>query len=82
MKPKNELIIKRPDDWHLHLRDRHTMRAVLPFTAELYGRAIIMPNLRPPLRTVQDLEAYRQRILDCPTPRPLFSAADDPVLNR
>ena len=68
MKPRNELIIKRPDDWHLHLRDEDMMRAVLPYTAELYGRAIIMPNLRPPVRTVQDLEAYRQRILDalCP----------------
>jgi len=68
MKPRNELIIKRPDDWHLHLRDEDMMRAVLPYTVELYGRAIIMPNLRPPVRTVQDLEAYRQRILDalCP----------------
>ena len=68
MKPKNELIIKRPDDWHLHLRDGDMMRAVLPYTAELYGRAIIMPNLQPPVRTVQDLKAYRQRILDalCP----------------
>jgi dihydroorotase len=65
MKPKNELIMKRPDDWHLHLRDGNMMRTVLPYTAELYGRAIIMPNLQPPVRTVQDLKAYRQRILDC-----------------
>ena len=63
MKQKSELSIKRPDDWHLHLRDEDMMRAVLPYTAELYGRAIIMPNLRPPVRTVQDLKAYRQRIL-------------------
>lgn len=61
----NEITIKRPDDWHLHLREGEMMRAVLPFTAELYCRAIIMPNLRPPLRTVQDLKAYRRRILDC-----------------
>ena len=64
----NELTIKRPDDWHLHLRDGEMMRAVLPFTAELYGRAIIMPNLRPPVRTVEDAAAYRQRILDCLPP--------------
>jgi dihydroorotase len=61
----NELTIIRPDDWHLHLRDAEMMRAVLPFTAELYGRAIIMPNLRPPVRTVKDAATYRQRILDC-----------------
>jgi len=65
MEPTNEITIKRPDDWHLHLRDGAMMRAVLPFTAELYGRAIIMPNLRPPVRTVKDAEAYRRRILDC-----------------
>jgi len=61
----NEITIKRPDDWHLHLRDGDKLRAVLPYTAEVFGRAIIMPNLRPPLRTVQDLKAYRQRILAC-----------------
>ncbi len=65
MKQKNELVIKRPDDWHLHLRDGEMMQAVLPFSAELYGRAIIMPNLRPPVRTVKDAAAYRQRILKC-----------------
>jgi dihydroorotase len=68
MKPKDELIITRPDDWHLHLRDGDMLRAMLPFTAELYGRAIVMPNLRPPVRTVQDLRAYRQRILDALPP--------------
>ena len=60
-----ELTIKRPDDWHLHLRDGAMMRAVLPYAAELYGRAIIMPNLKPPVTTVKDAEAYRQRILGC-----------------
>ena len=68
MKPTNELIIKRPDDWHLHLRDGDMLRAVLPYTAELYGRAIIMPNLRPPVSTVEGAKAYRKRILDCLTP--------------
>lgn len=61
----NELTIKRPDDWHLHLRDGDLMRAVLPYTAQLYGRAIIMPNLKPPVRTAKDAAAYRQRILEC-----------------
>ncbi|MCP4622242.1 MAG: dihydroorotase [bacterium] len=64
----NELIIKRPDDWHLHLRDGDMMQAVLPYTAELYARAIIMPNLKPPVKTVKDAEAYRRRILACLTP--------------
>jgi dihydroorotase len=61
----NELTIIRPDDWHLHLRDGEMLQAVLPFTAELYGRAVIMPNLRPPIRTVKEVESYRQRILAC-----------------
>jgi len=68
MKQKSELIIKRPDDWHLHLRDGEMMQAVLPFSAELYGRAIIMPNLRPPVRTAKDAADYRQRILKCLPP--------------
>jgi dihydroorotase len=68
MEPMSELTIKRPDDWHLHLRDGDMMRAVLPYTAELYGRAIVMPNLKPPVKTVKDAEAYRQRILDCLPP--------------
>ncbi len=63
-----DLTIIRPDDWHLHLRDGDMMRAVLPFTAEIYGRAIVMPNLRPPVRTVDDLKCYRQRILECLPP--------------
>jgi dihydroorotase len=68
MKPKNELIIKRPDDWHLHLRDGVIMQAVLSFSAELYGRAIIMPNLKPPVRTAEDAAAYRQKIVHCLPP--------------
>jgi dihydroorotase len=68
MKPKNELIIKRPDDWHLHLRDGVIMQAVLSFSAELYGRAIIMPNLKPPVRTAKDAAAYRQKIVHCLPP--------------
>jgi len=66
--PMKKLIIKRPDDWHLHLRDGDMLQAVLPFSAQLYGRAIIMPNLRPPVRTAEDAQAYRQRILNCLPP--------------
>jgi len=65
MNMMNELTVKRPDDWHLHLRDGDMMRAVLPYTAELYGRAVIMPNLKPPVKTAEDAAAYQQRILDC-----------------
>ena len=65
---KNELTIKRPDDWHLHLRDGAMLQAVLPFSAQLYGRAIIMPNIKPPVRTLKDAADYRQRILNCLPP--------------
>ncbi len=58
------ITIKRPDDWHLHLRDGAIMEAVLPWSANLFGRAIIMPNLKPPITTVAAAIAYRQRILD------------------
>ncbi len=59
----DRLVITRPDDWHLHLRDGPTLAAVLPATAAVFGRAIIMPNLRPPVVTVADALAYRDRIL-------------------
>ncbi|OAN79302.1 dihydroorotase [Sulfitobacter sp. EhC04] len=57
------LTIRRPDDWHLHLRDGAMLRAVLPHTAQHFARAIIMPNLVPPVVTGADAEAYRDRIL-------------------
>jgi dihydroorotase len=57
------LEITRPDDWHLHLRDGEALAAVLPHTAAQFARAIVMPNLRPPVRTVAEAQAYRQRIL-------------------
>ena len=57
------LTIKRPDDWHLHLRDGKMLAAVLPFTARSFGRALIMPNLSPPVTTVAEAEAYRARII-------------------
>jgi dihydroorotase len=57
------LTILRPDDWHAHVRDGAVMRAVLPFTAKQFGRAIIMPNLRPPVTTTARAEAYRKEII-------------------
>ena len=57
------ITITRPDDWHLHLRDGEPLRAVLPHTAKQFARAIIMPNLRPAVTTVEMALAYRARIL-------------------
>ncbi len=58
-----ELKITRPDDWHLHLRDGAEMASVLPHTARRFARAIIMPNLKPPVVTTAQAIAYRERIL-------------------
>ena len=57
------LTITRPDDWHLHLRDGAMLKAVLPETARHFGRAIIMPNLVPPVVTFDQAQAYHQRIM-------------------
>jgi len=57
------LKIRRPDDWHVHLRDGDMLKTVVPYTSETYGRAIVMPNLAPPVTTVDAAIAYRQRIL-------------------
>lgn len=57
------LTLVRPDDWHLHVRDGAALRTVVPHTAAQFGRAIIMPNLRPPVTTAEQAMAYRQRIL-------------------
>lgn len=61
--PLPKLILTRPDDWHLHLRDEAQMQAVLPYTARQFARAIVMPNLKPPVTTTAQALAYRQRIL-------------------
>jgi dihydroorotase len=58
-----EIIISRPDDWHLHVRDGEALRTVVPHTAAQFGRAIIMPNLKPPITTAAQAVAYRERIL-------------------
>lgn len=55
--------LTRPDDWHLHLRDGDVLRDVVPHTARQFGRAVVMPNLKPPVTTVAEAEAYRARIL-------------------
>ena len=60
----DKITITRPDDWHLHLRDGDALKAVLPDTASRFGRAIVMPNLRPPVTTTALAAEYRQRILD------------------
>ena len=57
------LTITRPDDWHLHVRDGAALAAVVPATARQFGRAIIMPNLKPPVTTAAQAVAYRERIL-------------------
>ncbi|HEU4708499.1 MAG TPA: dihydroorotase [Methylophilaceae bacterium] len=59
----NELTITRPDDWHVHLRDDLAMQSVLPDTARRFGRAIVMPNLWPPVTTTEQAQAYRSRIM-------------------
>jgi dihydroorotase len=59
----DRLILKRPDDWHLHLRDGPAMAAVLADAARQFARAIVMPNLKPPVRTTYEALDYRERIL-------------------
>jgi dihydroorotase len=59
-----EISLRQPDDWHLHVRDGAFLRAVIGFTAERFGRAIIMPNLKPPVTTTALAAEYRQRILN------------------
>jgi len=58
-----ELSLRQPDDWHLHLRDGETLRAVLPHTARRFARAVVMPNLQPPVTSTGAALAYRERIL-------------------
>jgi len=58
----DRITIRRPDDWHVHVRDGAMMRAVLPYTARVFARAILMPNLSPPVATTADAVAYRRRV--------------------
>ena len=59
----DRLTIRRPDDWHVHLRDGEMLRAVVGHTARQFARAIVMPNLSPPVTDAASAAAYRERIL-------------------
>ncbi|EDQ31569.1 dihydroorotase, homodimeric type [Hoeflea phototrophica DFL-43] len=59
----DEITLPKPDDWHLHLRDGAMLKGILPFSAKHFARAIIMPNLVPPVVTATDAQAYRDRIM-------------------
>ena len=63
MATRDTITIRRPDDWHLHFRDGETMRAVVPHTARQFARAVVMPNLSPPVTTTAMAAAYRERIV-------------------
>ena len=61
--PPDSITIRRPDDWHVHLRDGAMLASVAPYTARQFARAIVMPNLSPPISSVAAARAYRERIL-------------------
>src|ERR1700691_401169 len=67
------LTILKPDDWHVHLRDGAALASVVGFTAERFGRAIVMPNLKPPIATTALAAAYVSRIRGPPPPGGVFS---------
>ncbi len=67
-----KIKVRRPDDWHLHLRDGAILQAVAPFSAAVFARAIIMPNLVPPITTMAAALAYRRRILAALPPNATF----------
>jgi dihydroorotase len=69
----DQITIRRPDDWHVHLRDGAMMAAVLPLTARQFARAIVMPNLAPPVTTIAAAVAYRQRIIETLPPGVQFT---------
>ncbi len=68
----DRITIRRPDDWHIHLRDGDMLAAVVPYTARVFGRAIVMPNLGPPITSVAAASAYRDRILAVTPPESDF----------
>jgi dihydroorotase len=77
----NEITITRPDDWHLHVRDGAALAAVVPDTARQFARAIIMPNLKPPVTTAAQALAYRERIVAALPREPKESgAAFEPLM--
>ena len=72
MAPAPRITLRRPDDWHLHLRDGAALASVVGATARTFGRAIVMPNLRPPVTTVDAALAYRDRIRSAAGPSSRF----------
>ena len=74
------ISLRRPDDWHVHLRDGAMLAAVLPFTARQFARAIVMPNLVPPMTDVAAALAYRRRILAALPAGSRLHPADDLLL--
>ncbi|HWJ37147.1 MAG TPA: dihydroorotase [Sphingomicrobium sp.] len=62
------LTIRKPDDWHVHLRDGEVLKRVAPYTSRQFARAIVMPNLMPPITTVEEARSYRTRILEATQP--------------
>ena len=68
----DQITVRRPDDWHLHLRDAAILRGVLPESTRHFARALIMPNLRPPVVTAADATAYRDRIMAALPPGAVF----------
>jgi dihydroorotase len=73
MNSPTTLTLRRPDDWHVHLRDDAMLQAVVGFTARQFSRAIVMPNLKPPITTVAAARAYRERILTALPPGLAFT---------
>src|SRR5690606_9034269 len=74
------LTIVRPDDWHVHLRDGAVLESVVGDTARQFARAIIMPNLKPPVTTVEHAQAYRQRIMAALSKRAIPSSQFEPLM--
>jgi dihydroorotase len=68
MNPPDRIVLRRPDDWHVHLRDGAMLAGVVDFTARQFARAIVMPNLKPPVTTVAAARDYRARILAAVSP--------------
>jgi dihydroorotase len=66
--PSQTLTLRRPDDWHVHLRDGDMLKLVAPYTARQFARAIVMPNLAPPITTVEAAAAYRDRVIGAAGP--------------
>ena len=61
---KEKIVFRQPDDWHLHLRDGDILNAVVSPTAKVFRRAVVMPNLQPPITSIREAIEYRQRIIN------------------